>query len=142
MTTYTFSEQADMIFMYGKANGNSLLASRLYRESFPGRQLPHHSTFAAVYLRLSESGTLLPSTRDRGVQRQVRTPNFKEDILTRIEGDPSVSTRQLASRLIISHMTVWRVLHEQLLYPYHMQRVQALGPADFPLRLRFRQWFH
>lgn len=44
------------------------------------RQLPHHIQFAAVYLHLSETGTLLPSTRDRGVQRQVRTPDFEEDI--------------------------------------------------------------
>jgi hypothetical protein len=141
MAAYPYPEQADMIFMYGKANGNGRLACRMYQESFPNRQIPHHTTFAAVYRRLSETGTLFPSTSDRGVQRQVRTPNFDEDILTRVEEEPGVSTRKLAALLNVSHMTVWRVLHEQLLYPYHIQRVQALGPADFPLRLRFCQWF-
>jgi hypothetical protein len=30
-------------------------------------------------------------------------------------------------------MSVWRTLREQLLHPYHFQRVQALLPADAPL---------
>ncbi|KAG8254823.1 hypothetical protein J6590_107452 [Homalodisca vitripennis] len=88
MAGYPFSHQADMIFMYGKANGNSRLASRLYYESFPDRQQPTHSTFAAVFNRLHETGTLLPSTADRGVQRQRRTPDLEENILQRVEEDP------------------------------------------------------
>lgn len=38
-------------------------------------------------------------------------------------------------------MTVWRVLREKLLYPYHIQRVQVLLPTDFEPRIRFCQWF-
>jgi hypothetical protein len=38
-------------------------------------------------------------------------------------------------------MTVWRVLHQQLLYPYRLQRVHGLCPADFPAREAFCQWF-
>jgi hypothetical protein len=33
------------------------------------------------------------------------------------------------------------ILHEQLLYPYHVQRVQGLRPADYPVRRRFCRWF-
>ncbi|KAG8333223.1 hypothetical protein J6590_005978, partial [Homalodisca vitripennis] len=102
---YPFSHQADMIFMYGKANGNSRLASRLYYESFPNRQQPTHSTFAAVFNRLHETGTLLPSTADRGVQRQRRTPDLEENILQRVEEDPGVSTRQ---RIIIMERALGR----------------------------------
>lgn len=142
MAGYPHSHQADMIFIYGKANGNGHLASRLYQESFPDRQQPYHSTFAAVYLRLGETGTLFPSTRDRGVQRQVRIPDLEENIIQRVEENPGVSTRQLGAILNVGHMTVWRVLHEQLLYPYHLQRVQALGPADFPVRLQFCRWLY
>ncbi|KAJ4436003.1 hypothetical protein ANN_18627 [Periplaneta americana] len=35
--------------------------------------------------------------------------------------------------------TVERVPYQ--LYPYHLQRVQALSPADYPARVRFCQWF-
>ena len=33
--------------------------------------------------------------------------------------------------LLFPHTSVWRVLHEQQLHPYHLQKVHALGPADF-----------
>ncbi|KAJ4438002.1 hypothetical protein ANN_13941 [Periplaneta americana] len=33
------------------------------------------------------------------------------------------------------------LLKEYQLYPYHLQRVQALSPADYPARVRFCQWF-
>ena len=33
--------------------------------------------------------------------------------------------------LLFPHTSVWRVLHEQQLNPYHLQIVHALGPADF-----------
>jgi hypothetical protein len=37
--------------------------------------------------------------------------------------------RQLREELNVLHMTIWRILHKQLLYPYHLQ-VQGLMPAD------------
>ena len=33
--------------------------------------------------------------------------------------------------LLFPHTRVWRVLHEQQLHPYQLQKVHALGPADF-----------
>jgi hypothetical protein len=36
---------------------------------------------------------------------------------------------------------VSRTLHEQLLYPYDVQSVQGLNPADYPMRRRFCSWF-
>ena len=41
----------------------------------------------------------------------------------------------------ISHVLVWRIFYNFLLHPYHIQRVQALLPRDFPLRINFCQWF-
>ena len=35
----------------------------------------------------------------------------------------------------VSQFVVHRTLKEQGLYPYHVQGVQALDPADFPRRL-------
>lgn len=58
-----------------------------------------------------------------------------------IEEDPSLSTRTIANQEGLSHSTVWRILHEMLLYPYHIQRVQALEEGDFPLRAQFCDWF-
>ena len=36
--------------------------------------------------------------------------------------------------------TVWRILHKDWLYPYHLQRVQGLKPEDLPRLVKFCQW--
>ncbi|KAJ4435913.1 hypothetical protein ANN_18533 [Periplaneta americana] len=54
---------------------------------------------------------------------------------------PSISTRRVALQVNVPHTTVWRLLKEYQLYPYHLQRVQAVSPADYPARVRFCQWF-
>lgn len=41
--------------MYGVAEGNSRLASRLYREGFPYRRFPCHKVFSAVHINLREN---------------------------------------------------------------------------------------
>lgn len=140
MERYTFQEMADMHMVYGAANGNGRGASRLYADRFPGRQQPHHTTFAAVHRRLSENRTLRPNMANAGRERSVRTPELEEDILEMVDNNPTTSTRRMASELGTDHMTVWRVLHEQLLYPFHVQKVQALNPNDYPRRYEFCQW--
>ncbi|KAJ4431746.1 hypothetical protein ANN_20350 [Periplaneta americana] len=124
---YSFREQADIIFMYGRANGNGREAVRLYQMAFPDQRQPNHQTFVALYHRVAETGTVAPQTGDRGRPRVVRTPNLEEDILHCVEDDPGISTRQLAVATGTSHSTAWRVLHEQLLYPYHMQHEATFG---------------
>jgi hypothetical protein len=37
-------------------------------------------------------------------------------------------------------MQVWRILHHNGLYPYHLQRVQHLLPNDYEQRLQFCNW--
>lgn len=130
-----------MIFIYGRANGSCHEAKRLYQERFPDRQQPDRKTFAAVFRRLAETGSLLPNVDGKGKQREIRTPELEENVLQRVGEEPNVSTRQLGKTLRVGHATVWRILKEQLLHPYHLQRVQALGPADFPARLAFCNWF-
>jgi hypothetical protein len=49
-------------------------------------------------------------------------------VLGYVYTDAAVTMRQVEAELNVSHMT--RVLHEQLLYPYHL-RVEGLMPADF-----------
>jgi hypothetical protein len=63
----------------------------------------------------------------------VLTPDM-ERVLDHADRDAGVSTRQLGEKLSVSHMTIWRALHKQLLYPSHLQRVQVLMPADIPAR--------
>jgi hypothetical protein len=57
-------------------------------------------------------------------------------VLRRVE-DPGTSVRRIAAAEGIG---VWRILHEQSLYPYHIQRVQALTPPDHRARVVYFHW--
>lgn len=140
MQRYSFSEMADMHLMYGRANGNALAAQRLYREMFPNRRVPHRQTFEAIDRRLRETGTF-SAMADRGRQREVLQPALEERVLNDVERNPQISTRRAAARAGVSPSTIWRLHHEQLLHPWHLQRVHALQRTDYPARRRFCQWF-
>lgn len=139
---FTNAELADAHLMYGLARGNSRGAVRLYRDRFPERRCPDRKTFDAIDRRLREHGTFQPMTRDWGRPRTTRTPAMDEAILRAVDDNPNVSAREVAAvQGNVDHVTVWRVLRENLLFPYHVQRVQALSAADWPPRVHFCEWF-
>ncbi|KAJ4429861.1 hypothetical protein ANN_22065 [Periplaneta americana] len=105
---YSNQELAEIHFMHGKADGNAALARRLYQERYPQRQRPDRNTFVQV----------------------------QEEILEAVNMTPSIRTRRVALQVNVPHTTVWRLLKEYQLYPYHLQRVQALSPADYPAQVR------
>ncbi|KAJ3661754.1 hypothetical protein Zmor_006139 [Zophobas morio] len=131
---------ADMHLMYGRAFGNSHEAQRLYGEAFPQRRLPDHRTFTAIDQRLRENGTFTPKTADWGLERTERVLDAETEILDIVEEEPGISARRLSYRVGISMFVVWRTLHNQGLYPYHVQRVHTLKPEDLPRRMRFCEW--
>ncbi|KAJ4438232.1 hypothetical protein ANN_14171 [Periplaneta americana] len=116
---YSNQELAEIHFLYGKADGNAALARRLYQERYPQRQCPDRKTFVRLHY----------------------PPEVQEEILEAVNMTPSISTRRVGLQVNVPHTTVWRLLKEYQLYPYHLQRVQALSPADYPARVRFCQWF-
>lgn len=138
MLPFSNKEKADMHFVYGAANGNSLEAQRLYGERFPNRRLPNRKTFERLHRQLCETGSFLSSRLDAGC---ARTDGMVEEaILDMVADQPSTSTRAVARQLQISQST-WRILNDQCLHPYHVQRVQALTQSDYPRRVEFASWF-
>lgn len=138
---YSTREMADMIFCYGLANGSNREARARYVQNYPTRRVPSQKLFSKLFQRLAETGFLTPRVIDRGRTRSLRTPDMEERILRRVEEDPRTSVRRIAAAEGINHRLVWSILHEQSLYPYHIQRVQALRPPDYQARLVFCQWF-
>ena len=136
--TYLAEELADMVFVYGLANGNSLLASRLYEDRYPNRQLPHHQMFARVYQRLRETGSV--TMKKRRERANVRPVELEEAVLNRIEEDPTTSIRRIAVMTNASKSIVGRILAEQSLHPFHYQKVQALVEGDNENRETFCRW--
>jgi hypothetical protein len=132
---------ADMHFMYGRAAGNASEARRLYAAAYPNRRLPSRQVFQRIHQRLRENGSFQPRVNDRGRDRFVRTPVMEENVLRAVQDNPRVSVRSVARMHNISFSVVWRILCEQLLHPFHIQRVQALNPNDYEPRRQFCQWF-
>lgn len=137
---YTNEELTDMHLMYGLAQGNGREARKLYHERFPNRRLPSHPTFASVDRRLRETGSFAISNTGRGHPRTVRMPETEEYILDRFRQTPSTSTRAVAAETSVSPATVWRVLREEGIKPFHLQRVQFLTDDDYLHRLDFVRW--
>jgi hypothetical protein len=125
--------------MYGLVDGNALEARRLYRELYPMRRLPDQKTFEGIHHRLCEHGSFArpPGTGGRPIST---TPEEKEDVPNAVYQCPGVSARRLGLQRYVPHMTIWRLLQEHQLYPYHLQHVQALSPADYPARVTFCWW--
>jgi len=78
--------------------------------------------FTRVYQTLRDTGTLpgvrIAAERDvnEGVDEEV-------GIIPMVQSSPRASTRRIARRLRVLHTRVWRRLHAEGMYPYHVQRV-------------------
>ena len=86
---------------------------------------------------LRDDGTFKSQTHDRGRDMTERIPQAEEQILEHVEEEPDIITRRLAAEVGVSQFVVHHTLKEQGLHPYHVQKVQALEPADFPTRVIF-----
>jgi hypothetical protein len=60
--------------------------------------------------------------------------------LRRVEDDPGTSLLRTVGSEDIGVPLAWRILHEQSLYPYHLQRLLALAPPAHRARMVFCQW--
>lgn len=136
---YTSAEMADIHFFYGRANGSAHEARRLYQETFLNRRLPCSRTFSLIAQRLRERGKFIP-TIEGGRPRTARTVQQEQRILAHVAANTGTSTRTISAAEGVHRNTVWRILHEDRLYPYHMQSVQGLKLEDLPRRVRFCQW--
>lgn len=142
MAHRTNSEYVDMLIIYGEIYQNSAAASRLYAERFPNRVTPIPQKFTTLVIRARETGVLQTRQgRGGGPGRHQRILDAEEEVLNLVEEDPSTSTRKISRQVGVSNRIVWRTLRENQLYPFHVQRVQALQPEDHPLRLQFCRWF-
>ena len=97
--------------------------------------------FTRVYHTLRDTSTLpdIHIAVERDVNEGV---DEEEGIVRMVQSSPCVSMRRIARRLRVTHTRVWRTLHAEGMYPYHVQRVQHLGPGNFAERLEFCKWLN
>ena len=121
MDVYTCPELTDMVMCYGVAGVNGRRALCMYQERFTNRNHPQN-----VCSLFREDGCLRPRCIG-GRPLQTRTPAFEVEVLVHAMGS--------------NQSSVLRILQEQNLHAYHLQKVQGLGPTNFAPRVRFVQWF-
>ena len=137
---YSFVELTDMHFCYELSNSNNIKAATLYMGRFPNRRHPDRRMFMNIHMRLRQLGNLKPN-HGGGRRATVTTIQRKEKILETIEENPSIRARRNAAMERVSHMTVHCILRTNVLYPYHLQRIQAMNPEDAVPRIRLCEWF-
>ncbi|GBP81366.1 hypothetical protein EVAR_6224_1 [Eumeta japonica] len=130
---YTSREYAEMHLIYGECGGIARRAAALYRERFPRARL--HPDYR-VFIRLHNAYVEGRIPGQRGGEGRPRLDN-DDDVLDEIEDDPSTSVRAIQRRTGIPKSTVHNILKRYRLHPYHVRRVQALLPRDYPKRIQF-----
>ena len=69
-----------------------------------------------------ETGSFLSNTVNRGRRRTIRAAAIEEQVIIRITENSRLSTIQIALEVQnVSFSTVWKILNETLLHPYHIQ---------------------
>lgn len=135
--SFSNREYTDMHFVYGFCNGNALAAQREYGERYPDRVTPSTQVFTRLHQRMLETGCVQRPKKEVGQNIDVYV---EEDILARVEENPGVSTRQLASATGCSRWKVSTVLKDNKFHPYHFTLVQSLEPNDYEARVVFCRW--
>lgn len=83
----------------------------------------------------------MPRRGGEGPPRRARDHHVEEQILQDIADNPSNSIRKIAAQNNVTKWVVHETLKEQLLHPYHVQKVHAMSPDDYPARLQYSNWF-
>ncbi|GFS88499.1 hypothetical protein TNCV_1461391 [Trichonephila clavipes] len=81
MGDFTYAENIDMQYMYGRVNGNYRAALRIYHAQFPDRQMLHHSIFQYLHRQFRETCSFHVTRHDPGRRRVVRSPSMEESLL-------------------------------------------------------------
>lgn len=143
MPSYQYSNEEywDMVRTYALSNDSVRGAINLYREMFPNRQIPSYNLMLGVNQRLRTFGQFTVPTHAQGRGREPYPVHFQEAILEYFEHHPQESTRNAGRRFGVSHWTVWKLMHEEGMHPYHFRPVQELGVNDHEPRVNFCRWF-
>lgn len=139
--TYSNLEYANMVFIYGFCNGSATAAVEEYRQRYPHHRHPTRNVFIRVFSNLCENGNL-PSANITSERATRQGLGEVENILDLVEEDATTSSRRIGTQLGIPQKRVLNTLHEQGLYPYHVQRVQHLQPEDYAKRIEFCRWIN
>ena len=104
-------------------NRNTSYVFKVVPRKFLNRKIPVHNFFSYLHRQLHQSGSFHVKRRSR----QVQVLEVNKRILSELEDNPSWSTRSNARTTRVSRSIVLNISQEERLFPYHLQRTQALN---------------
>ena len=100
-------QKAEMLFMYGRTNGNVGEALRLYRMCFLNRALPDRTAFQRLHKQISETVSFRGEIQCTSQPRITRSTNQVKVFMETVRNQPERSTRSTAQEQRVHHTTVW-----------------------------------
>lgn len=130
-------QRTKLIELYFENQRSIILTQRAYRRHFHVRHCPHQTTILRLVARFRQNYSVCDRPRT-GRRRSVRTPENIERVRDSINDNPETSTRRRAAQLGMNRRSLQRILRTDLkLFPYKLQLVQRVSPADAQARLRY-----
>lgn len=137
--SYTNAEAYDMLAVYFQCFENACIAAREYAARYPERRHYGRRAFRQLAIRLRQTGSVRPiSVPVR--RRPIRNEDNIINVLAYVEANPNVSTMEISLDLGISRTTVFLILKDFKLHPYHVVLHQALSEDDYDRRLNYCHW--
>lgn len=100
---YTRDEKVDMLLIYGECQKDATATRNLYFQRYPDRQCPARNYFS----RLENQFRREPNNDPE--ENMIISEEIEVNVLARVEVEKTVSLRQIALELDISHETARRI---------------------------------
>jgi hypothetical protein len=80
---------------------------------------------------------------DRCGERQIqRNVEEDENTIDMAQRSQRTFTRRISAHLSVPRVSVWRTLHTEVMYPYHIQLIQYLEPTEMCNQLELCRWIN
>lgn len=133
---YSLQERIDIIFLYGRNNGNLTATAASFAEKFPDKSKIPISTLKRLIDKFKENGDVKDLPK-KGRPKSAITEDSIISCLSLVEVNPKISIRKLSQECGISHPSVSRILKKHKYFPYKMHILQELHASDKDRRLEF-----
>ena len=126
-----------MHLAHGATDYSRPVTQCLFTERYLTRGIPSQNFFSILHWRLVKTSSFQRAGREW--VRIAQTPDIKQTVLQQMQETPSMNILSLVHTVRISHSSIRRILREHGMYPFHVQRVQALLLDDYAPRPAFAQ---
>ncbi|KAJ8938075.1 hypothetical protein NQ318_006345 [Aromia moschata] len=123
-----------MLIIHGECRRNSQEAANMYRERFPERTSPSHTTFRNVEAKL-RTGSFPSTVKYANHNTAARNEENEINVLAYVAVNPHVSLQILGREIGVSKHTVHRILKAHRYHPFKINLSQGLRPKDLQRRL-------